>query len=73
MPADAPLPDGATDLGVRAVDWDHEHCEICQETIGTGGAAAGFRDQDDHGLCQTCHARYAIAHDLSFVADGARS
>ena len=69
QPADAPLPDGATDLGVRPGDWDHEHCEICKETISTGGAAAGFRDPDDHWLCQSCHARYAVPHDLSFVAD----
>jgi hypothetical protein len=66
--ADAPLPDGAVDLGVRPGDWDHEHCEICEAKIGIGGAAAGFRDPDGHWLCEGCHASYAIPHDLSFLA-----
>jgi hypothetical protein len=67
--ADAALPDGAIELEIRPGAWDHEHCEICQATVGAGGAAAGFRDTDDRWLCENCHERYVTLRDLSFLID----
>ena len=67
--ADAPLPDGATELEIRAAAWDHEHCEICQAKIGVGGAPAGFRDTEDRWLCRDCHERFVALRDLSFLVD----
>ena len=69
QPADAPLPDGADDLGVREGAWDHEHCELCSATIGSAGEAEGFVNSDDYWLCATCHERYAVPHDLSFALE----
>jgi len=69
QPVDAPLTKGAEDLGVRAGAWDHEHCELCNATIGAAGAAEGFVNPDNYWLCVDCHERYAVPHDLSFVAE----
>ena len=67
--ADAPLPDGATELEIQPTAWDHEHCEICQAKIGAGGAPEGFHDTDDRWLCEDCHARHVTLCDLSFLVD----
>jgi hypothetical protein len=67
--ADAPLPDGATELEIRPAAWDHEHCEICQAKIGVGGEPAGFRDTEDRWLCRDCHDRFVMLRDLSFLVD----
>ena len=69
QPADAPLIDGAEDLGIRPAAWDHEHCELCNAHIGRNGEATGYVDPDDHWLCTGCYKRYAVNHDLSFVAE----
>jgi len=69
QPADAPLMEGAEDLGIREAAWDHEHCELCGERIGAEADARGFVDPDDHWLCSTCYERYAVGRDVSFVAE----
>lgn len=69
QPADARLPKGAEDLGVRAGAWDHEHCELCRARIGAGGSPHGFVDPEEHWLCASCHPRYAIPRDLSFLVE----
>lgn len=36
-------------------DWDHEHCELCFEKIGTGGIAGGYATADEYRwLCPVC-------------------
>jgi hypothetical protein len=69
QPVALPLPQGAEDLGIREGAWDHEHCELCNATIGASGAAEGFVNLDDYWLCVECHARYAVPHDLSFALE----
>ena len=69
QPADAPLPDGAVDLGVRAGAWDHEHCELCNAHIGSAGEADGYTDPDGYWLCVGCYDRYAARRDVSFAAE----
>jgi len=70
-PIEAELPEGAKDLGVVTNGWDHEHCEICRQTIGVGGVDFGFVDSLDHWLCQGCHERWAREPDLGFVVGDA--
>jgi hypothetical protein len=69
QPADTPLLDGAEDLGIREGTWDHEHCELCGGRIGGTASADAYVDPEDHWLCDTCHKRYAIPRDVSFVAE----
>ena len=69
QPADAPLMEGAEDLGIREAAWDHEHCELCGNRIDGTASAHAFVDPEDHWLCATCHERYAVARDVAFVAE----
>jgi hypothetical protein len=69
QPVEAPLRQDAEDLGVREGAWDHEHCELCNATIGAGGAAEGLVNPDNYWLCVGCHERYALPHDLSFALE----
>jgi hypothetical protein len=47
--------------------WDHEHCHFCGQTIGAGGLATGFVDHAGTWLCEGCHSRFVVTHDLSFM------
>jgi hypothetical protein len=69
QPEGGPLPDGAEDLGTRPGAWDHEHCEICRAQLSAATDPRGFVDPLDHWLCTTCYHRYAVARDLSFLAE----
>jgi hypothetical protein len=64
---DKPLPDGATDLGVRAGGWDHEHCELCQARISADENPEGYVDPDNYWLCLQCFEKYARINDISFA------
>jgi len=47
--------------------WDHEHCAICGEKIGTGGVAEGFRSShEETWLCEACHS-HVVARSLDFI------
>ena len=65
--AGQPLPAGAVVLHVDQAGWDHEHCELCQVNIGSGGAAHGYVDCHDHWLCERCYRDYAATRSLSFL------
>jgi hypothetical protein len=69
QPIDAPLMDGAEDLGIRDGEWDHEHCELCGETIGEADVTPAYVDPDDHWLCAKCYDRYGLTRDVSFAAE----
>lgn len=47
--------------------WDHEHCELCREHIAPGNF--GYRDRENHWLCEHCYNKYMEPRDLSFVDD----
>lgn len=66
-PAAQPLSENATPLHIELGGWDHEHCEICMQTIGHGGDAFGYVDDEDQWLCEGCYTKHADSHDLSFV------
>jgi hypothetical protein len=50
---------------IIAAGWDHEHCELCDTRINVGDY--GFVDSGEHWVCEGCHAKYVITHDLSFL------
>jgi hypothetical protein len=64
-----PLPAGATDLGVRADGWDHEHCELCEARISTDENPEGYVDPENYWLCLDCFDKYASLNDISFAAE----
>jgi hypothetical protein len=47
--------------------WDHEHCSICWEKIGRGGAGVGFVSGADDWVCVGCYHRYVASRSLAFV------
>jgi len=65
------VPDGRIDLpdvgpdGVIRGGWDHEHCELCHAHIGPGDY--GYVDLGEHWVCEKCHGKYIVTHDLSFL------
>lgn len=69
QPVDAPLAEGAEDLGVRDGGWDHEHCELCGRSINGADATTAYVDAADHWLCAECYERYARTRDVSFAVE----
>jgi hypothetical protein len=45
--------------------WGHEHCKLCRAHVNAG--EFGYRDPSAHWLCEQCHSRYVITHDLTFI------
>lgn len=60
-------PDGKTE--VVEGGWDHEHCEICGQTISPFelGNGYGYQDQDDSWVCLTCYEQYVMPKSLDFI------
>jgi hypothetical protein len=60
-------PDGKTEV-VKG-GWDHEHCEICGQTISLfeSGNEYGYQDQNDSWVCLTCYDQYVFAKSLDFI------
>lgn len=69
QPVDAPLMEGAEDLGVRVGGWDHEHCELCRRSIKAADDADAYVDPADHWVCAECYDRYALTRDVSFATE----
>ena len=61
------LPEGTVPTYVQGEGWDHEHCELCLETIGRGGRPHGYVDQRYHWLCEKCYRDYAEPQNLGFL------
>jgi hypothetical protein len=65
--ATLPIPPKSKSLGLVHKGWDHEHCEICRNTIGTNGLEFGYTDPENFWLCPDCYEKYGASHDLSFM------
>ncbi|MGC1258302.1 MAG: hypothetical protein WA867_22290 [Candidatus Acidiferrales bacterium] len=50
---------------IIAGGWDHQHCDLCKSHIDA--IEFGYRDPQEHWLCNRCYERYVVPHDLSFV------
>jgi hypothetical protein len=67
QPVDAKLPPGATDLGVRPGDWNHQRCELCPEQLEASRSSEGFVDPDGRWICAHCYESYAVRSDIAFA------
>jgi hypothetical protein len=47
--------------------WNHEHCDICWETIGANGQAVGYRSAAEEWVCETCYRGYVEPKSLGFI------
>jgi hypothetical protein len=47
--------------------WDHEHCELCGETISEQGAPSGWTNTENDWLCEVCYATHVLERSLEFV------
>jgi hypothetical protein len=47
--------------------WDHEHCELCNETISEHGVASGWTNEEGNWLCEACYATHVLQGSLEFV------
>ncbi len=63
---------GDAPAGGRIVSggWEHEHCRICWEKIGQGGAPTGFLSEDDEWACTRCYQEYVLPKSVGFVMPG---
>jgi hypothetical protein len=50
--------------------WDHEHCDICWETIGLGGEPEAFFSQPDKWVCEECYTNFVTPRSLAFIGEG---
>ena len=46
--------------------WDHEHCEICWETISLPDQPVGYFSPPETWICDQCHTNYVIHRSLAF-------
>ena len=60
-------PDGRVEI-VKG-GWDHEHCQICKQTISTyeNDDHYGYANQDDNWLCDSCYHKYVLKKSLDFI------
>jgi hypothetical protein len=47
--------------------WDHEHCNICWETIGPHDHPAGYFSAPQTWICERCHSSYVVPRSLAFI------
>ncbi len=49
--------------------WDHEHCNICNETISLNSQPFGFVDQNRKWLCEKCYTHYVQPKSFGFLTE----
>jgi len=47
--------------------WDHEHCVICSETLGTGGQSDGYVSSQQTWVCERCYIDFVMRRSLDFI------
>ncbi len=58
------LPEGGT---VIKGGWDHEHCDICWETISPQTDPVAMFSEPDHWICRKCHESFVVPRSLDFI------
>ncbi len=58
MPADSTLIKGG---------WDHEHCNICWETISPQTDPVAMFSEPEHWICQKCYDSFVVPRSLDFI------
>lgn len=65
-----PFSDEIPDGGVLVKGgWNHEHCQICWETISQQTNPIGLFAEPNHWICKECYARFIIPRSLDFIVD----
>ena len=59
-----------TDGRIVPRGWDHEHCELCWQEIGSGGEADGYVSGSNQWVCVRCYDRFIGPRDMRFVIEG---
>lgn len=49
--------------------WDHEHCEICWQRIGSGGEPEAFFSPQNSWVCEACYGHFVVPRSLAFAKD----
>ena len=49
--------------------WDHEHCEICCDSISQQTNPIGVFAEPYHWICKECYRRFIIPRSLDFIVD----
>jgi hypothetical protein len=49
--------------------WDHEHCQICWETISQQTNPVGVFAEPDYWICKDCYSRFVLPRSLDFIVD----
>jgi hypothetical protein len=63
-----PASEGASDVHIVKMGWDHEHCHFCRSRIGKAGARYGYYSKADNDwLCASCYKKFIARHDLRFL------
>ena len=66
-----PDDNGRTDGQIVPGGWDHEHCELCWQKIGSGGDRDGYVNESDQWVLRPpCYDHFIGSRDLRFVLDG---
>jgi hypothetical protein len=58
------LPEGGT---LIKSGWDHEHCDICWETISPHTDQAAMFSEPDHWICRKCYETFVVPRSLDFI------
>lgn len=65
-PYSGEVPEGGT---LIKGGWDHEHCEICWETISQQTAPAAVFAEPNHWICKSCFQQFVVPRSLGFIVD----
>lgn len=51
--------------------WDHEHCQICWESISQfeGDQKSGYKNQNDEWLCDRCFNSFVKQKSIDFIIE----
>jgi hypothetical protein len=58
------LPEGAT---LIRNGWDHEHCDLCWETISGQTDPVAMFCEPEHWICRKCYERFVVPRSLDFI------
>lgn len=47
--------------------WDHAHCEICYQTLGSGGQPDGYVSESETWVCERCYDTFVHRRSLEFI------
>ncbi len=58
------LPEGSTPI---KGGWDHEHCDVCWETVSPHAQPVAMFSEPDHWICRRCYEKFVVPRSLDFI------